>query len=213
MNPASKPTAASSNGNPLRERLRAETALSIVGAAEKVFAAQGLRAARMEEIASAAGVSVGTVYNHFEDREALLKALLDARRAELVENLDAALKQGSGQPFASMLERFTATLLDHFESHRAFLSIVIEGEHQRGFPAAGRPNDAMLEVYRRVEHLMTRGLRKKALRPQGAELWPALFMGAVRGAMVHNLYEKSPTRPLRERAPELVRFFLDGAGA
>lgn len=212
MNPASKP-AATSTSNPLRERLRAETALSIVGAAEKVFAAQGLRAARMEDIAAAAGVSVGTVYNHFEDREALLNALLDARRAELVASLDKALAEGSGEPFPVMLERFTATLLAHFESHREFFRIVIEGEHRRGIPAAGRPNDAMLEVYLRVEHLMSRGLRKRALRTQGAELWPALFMGAVRGAMTHNLYEKSPPRALGERAPELVRFFLDGAGA
>ena len=213
MNPGSKPAPAPLNSNPLRERLRAETARAIVGAAEKVFAAQGLHAARMDDIASEAGVSVGTVYNHFEDREALLKALLATRRAELVANLDAALEEGSGEPFQFMLERFTSTLLEHFESHRPFFSIVIEGEHQRGFPATGRPNDSMLEVYQRVEHLMSRGLRKKALRPQGAQLWPALFMGAVRGAMVHSLYDKSPARPLAERAPDLVRFFLDGAGA
>ncbi len=213
MNPSSKTAPVVSSGNPLRERLRAETARSIVGAAEKVFAAQGVNAARMDDIASEAGVSVGTVYNHFEDRESLLNGLLATRRAELVANLDAALEAGGGEPFPFMLERFTSTLLEHFESHRPFFSIVIEGEHRRGFPATGRGNDAMLEVYQRVEHLMTRGLRKKALRSQGAELWPALFMGAVRGAMVHSLYDKSPARPLAERAPDLVRFFLDGAGA
>jgi AcrR family transcriptional regulator len=210
MNPGSKPAAAPLSSNPLRERLRAETARSIIGAAEKVFAAQGLRAARMDDIATEAGVSVGTVYNHFEDRESLLKALLDTRRAELVADLDAALEEGSGEPFQFMLERFASTVLEHFESHRPFFSIVIEGEHQ---PATGRPNDTMREVYKRVEHLMTRGLRKKALRPQGAELWPALFMGAVRGLMVHSLSDKSAARPLGERAPDLVRFFLDGAGA
>ena len=212
MHPGSKPAPAPPAGNPLRERLRAETARSIISAAEKVFAAQGLRAAKMDDIAAEAGVSVGTVYNHFEDREALLNALLDTRRAELVAKLDAALEEASGEPFPFLLERFTATVLAHFESHRPFFSIVLEGEHQR-FGATGKQNDAMLEVYKRVEHLMTRGLRKKALRPQGAELWPALFMGAVRGAMIHSLSEKSPARPLGERAPDLVRFFLDGAGA
>lgn len=212
MNPDSKNTARHAL-TPLRERLRAQTALAIASAAETVFAAQGLRAARMEDIASAAGVSVGTLYNHFEDRDALLKALLDARRKELVRSLDAALDAGEREPFAALLERFTATLLGHFETHRTFFRIVIEGEHERGLSASGRPSGALVEVYRRVEALIARGLRKRALRSQGSQLWAALFMGAVRGAMVHDLYQQAPARPLGERAPELVRFFLEGAGA
>ena len=211
MNPGSKSAAAV---QPLRERLRAETARAIVGAAEAVFAAQGLHAARMDDIAARAGVSVGTLYNHFADREALLCAALGARRAELLLSLDSALGETSGEPFEALLGRFTRTLLDHFESHRPFLSIVLEREQQRGYPPASSPGagaNAMLEIYQRVEHLMTRGLRKKALRAAGAELWPALFMGALRGVLVHSLYEKSK-RPLGERAPDVVAFFLQGAG-
>src|SRR5919201_3557298 len=64
----------------LRERLRAETGRAIAAAAEETFAANGVREARIEEIAARAGVSVGTVYNHFEDREALLNGLVERRR-------------------------------------------------------------------------------------------------------------------------------------
>ena len=60
---------------------------------------------------------------------------------------------------------------------------------------------------------MVRGTKKKTLRAQGAELWPALFMGAVKGAMMHSLYDKRSASPLGSRAPEIVRFFLSGAGA
>lgn len=195
----------------LRERVRAETTRAVLGAAETVFAAQGLRAARMEDIAARAGVAVGTVYNHFEDREALLQALLATRRTELVEKLDAALEAGSGQPFPALLELFTRAVLDHFESHRAFFTIIMEGEHERGLAGAGRPSGTMLEVQQRVEHLIARGLRKKALR--SGDLWPAIFMGAVKSVMVHSLNDTARARPLGERAPELVRFFLEGAGA
>lgn len=208
MNPDSKPEAAV---QPLRERLRAETVRAITSAAEAVFAAQGLHAARMDDIAARAGVSVGTLYNHFADREALEGAVLDARRGELLAQLDGALGETSGEPFEALLGRFTRTLLDHFETHRPFLSIVLEREQQqqRAYPA-GKVN-AMREIYERIAALMQRGLRKKALRAAGGDLWAALFMGALRGVLVHSLYEPSK-RPLGERAPEVVAFFLHGAG-
>jgi hypothetical protein len=58
---------------------------------------------------------------------------------------------------------------------------------------------------------MARGLRKRALRTQGSDLWTALYMGAVRGVLVNALFDESK-RPLGERAPEVVQFFLKGAG-
>ena len=196
---------------PLRERLREETGRAVMAAAEEVFAAQGMHAARMEEIAARAGVSVGTVYNHFEDRDALLSALLAARRAELCQRLDLALEHGAKEPFTRQLERFVAALFEHFESHRPFLTLVIEGEHVRQTAAPhGKGSQAMTEIYRRIETLLRRGVQKKELRSDGAALWPALFMGSIKGVLVFEIYQ--PGRgSIIERAPELVRFFLQGA--
>ena len=87
----------------LRQRLRAETRAAILAAAEEVFAARGLRGARMEAIASRAGVAVGTLYNHFQDREALLSALIQSRRQALLDRVDRALAGGSATFEASLL--------------------------------------------------------------------------------------------------------------
>src|ERR1700744_4649774 len=103
---------------PLRERLRAETVRAILAAAEQVFADKGIRAARVEEIAHRAGVAVGTVYNHFEDRESLLSALVEESRAELAGRLQAA--DDPAQPFEAQLRRFVRTVFEHFESKREF---------------------------------------------------------------------------------------------
>jgi AcrR family transcriptional regulator len=59
----------------------------IVGAATRVFAEKGFRRATTREVARAAGVSEGTIYNYFEDKDALLMAILHGlneteRRAE-----------------------------------------------------------------------------------------------------------------------------------
>jgi AcrR family transcriptional regulator len=64
-----------------RERLAENTARlrrqHILDAARRVFAARGFHRATIREIAAEAGVSDGTIYNVFEDKLALLLALLD----------------------------------------------------------------------------------------------------------------------------------------
>jgi len=59
--------------------------LAIVDAATEVFAQRGFAATQMVDVAQAAGVSVGTLYNYVEGKEALL--LLGAERpfADIVE--------------------------------------------------------------------------------------------------------------------------------
>lgn len=52
-------------GMPKRERTRAQLA----GAAIQVFAARGVLGATVQEIADVAGVTTGTVYNHFKTKE------------------------------------------------------------------------------------------------------------------------------------------------
>src|SRR5512146_1839893 len=86
----------------LRDRLREETARAILSAAEEVFAEEGLHAARMERIAGRAGVAVGTLYNHFADRAALVAALCAAGRGVLLERIDAAVAAAAAGPRAEL---------------------------------------------------------------------------------------------------------------
>jgi AcrR family transcriptional regulator len=63
----------------------------ILAAAREQFAELGLDV-RMEQIARASGVGVGTVYRHFPAKEDLLQALADERFASLAEKARAALQ-------------------------------------------------------------------------------------------------------------------------
>ena len=56
-------------GLPKRERTRAQ----LVDAAIKVFSARGVAASTIQEIADVAGMTTGTVYNHFKTKEELLR--------------------------------------------------------------------------------------------------------------------------------------------
>jgi AcrR family transcriptional regulator len=203
MNPNSKSEA---RVRPLRERLREETVRAIIGAAEEVFAKKGVRDARVEEIAQRAGVAVGTVYNHFDDREGLLQALLEERRAELAAKVVRATDDA--EPFEAQLRKFVRAVLEHFDSKREFLAILLEGDGA----SISRPSEALLELRARGQALVRRGVEQKALRSKGVELFPSMLFGALRASLIYELHNPGKMA-FRERADAVVDFFLHGAGA
>src|SRR6476619_7750010 len=87
----------------LRDRIRETTVQAILSAAEEVFADDGFHAARMGAIAAKAGVSVGTLYNHFEDRDALLGGLLVSHRVDLIDRIDQVISEAASQPLRERL--------------------------------------------------------------------------------------------------------------
>src|SRR3954453_22677342 len=87
----------------LRERFREQSNQAMLAAAEQVFAEQGLHGASMQQIAERAGVAVGTLYNHFKDREALLDALRAQRRLELLGRIDRGHAELQKEPFRVQL--------------------------------------------------------------------------------------------------------------
>jgi AcrR family transcriptional regulator len=60
-----------------RQREKALRRETILRAAETLFAQKGYRKTRIEEVADAAEVSVGTVYGYFKNKESLLINVLD----------------------------------------------------------------------------------------------------------------------------------------
>jgi len=197
---------------------------AILTAAEEVFANKGLHAAHMGEIASLAGVAVGTLYNHFADRDALLAGLLEARRDELLARIDEALAAGGGNArrpiirpsFRERLRAFLQAVLAHKEAHRRFFQILMQGEivrYQETFPSACHvPSATMHEMFTRLDKLMKQGLREKALRADIVDLAPVLLMGMVRAVMIRDTLVKGGAGDLVSETDRLLTFFFQGAG-
>jgi AcrR family transcriptional regulator len=188
---------------------------AILQAAEEVFADQGLHAAPMGDIAARAGVAVGTLYNYFEDREALLAGLLASRRSELVGQVDARLKAMAKAGPAEKLRAVMEALLAHLQGHRRFMYIVMQGEtvrHQTGAPAAaGRlPSETVRELLGRIEPIIKQGVRAGLVRADLAELGPMLFLSMVRAVALRDVLQDGAGELVSE-AERLVGFFLRGA--
>ncbi|WP_404402056.1 TetR/AcrR family transcriptional regulator [Pelagibacterium halotolerans] len=69
----------------------------IVEAALEVFARRGYAAARLDDIAARAGVSKGTLYLYFENKEALFEAVVSQSFAPNIERVRAVIAQAEGR--------------------------------------------------------------------------------------------------------------------
>ena len=190
----------------LRERLRSATKASILQAAEEAFIEAGMDSARMESIAARAGVAVGTLYNYFEDREALVGALVQDRRAALLARIDAALGRAAGLPFEKVLDAFLQALFDHWSAHRGILAQAIEaGRSERGRRVL------IDEIVRRAEAVLATGRSAGRVRPDENGDQAALLVGMVRGLLVKDVVQGE--RALSVRGPRRVaEVFLGGVG-
>src|SRR5215813_15108980 len=63
---------------------------AIVGAALEEFCARGFAATRLDDVAARAGVAKGTIYLHFDDKEALFREIVGTMLVPLVAVLEEA---------------------------------------------------------------------------------------------------------------------------
>ena len=92
-------------GQPRWQRRAENRPGEICAAALEVFAEKGFAAARLEEIARRAGVSKGTLYLYFKDKEDLFRAVVRDTVAPNIEVIRASLAKAE-IPFAQVVRLF-----------------------------------------------------------------------------------------------------------
>lgn len=96
----------------------------LVAAAVEVFSKKGFHAAKMQEIADAADVGKGTIYEYFKTKDELFLAVydswMDAFEAAMHRASDAALDP------LSKADAIIETAIDFYEKHSAHASILLE---------------------------------------------------------------------------------------
>jgi AcrR family transcriptional regulator len=188
----------------LRDRLREEAARAILGAAEEVFASEGL-GARMDRIAERAGVAVGTLYNHFEDRAALVAALVRSRREALLSRLDAALAGARGASAADRLRAFLGAVEEHARAHGPLLAALMQAG---AGPGEARPASLLDELVRRADAVVAQGIASGELRRDQAKVFGLALVGMARALLLRAV--EGGAEP-GEATAAIVDLFLRGA--
>lgn len=97
------------------ERRRTRNRDAILAAAENLFGARGIDAVSIDEIALAADLAKGTVYNHFADKDALASEIARAARADGEARVNEA-NAGVRDPVRRTLRGIV--VFAHFAWHR-----------------------------------------------------------------------------------------------
>jgi AcrR family transcriptional regulator len=109
----------------MKNQLRSEkTQTRIMQAAIRCFAEQGYAAAGVAEICTAAGVSKGAFYNHFESKNALFVTLLKSWLGDLDKSLEVIADQSTS--FADMLALMAQIVEGIFDSYHEQIPILFE---------------------------------------------------------------------------------------
>ncbi len=94
-----------------RQLQKEQTRTALLKAAYDVFSSQGIQAARMADIAQAAGVSHGTVFLHFPTQERLVAEVLDTYCGEIAR--DTHLSAVTCRTLREFLEAHVAGISRH----------------------------------------------------------------------------------------------------
>jgi len=166
----------------MRRTVREAVRVAILDAAEELIARHGLHDAALVQIARRAGVAVGTLYNYFTDRDALIRDLFESRRATFRPRLLAAIQAGSDLPFEPRLRRFVREVFEAFESHRSFLKLAVENEHLKP-SASTTPQDLLAGV----RDIIAAGVREDVISVDRAELLPLVVTAMIKALAVHRI--------------------------
>jgi AcrR family transcriptional regulator len=142
---------------PKWRRLPEERPHQIIDAAIEVFGERGLSGARLEDIAKRAGVSKGTIYLYFPNKEALFKEMVRLTIIARMEHEERTVEQHQG----SATELLESWMTEHWEFLRQpvvrTISRLVIGELHR-FPELVQ--FYMDEVVRRKYGLVTRLIQR-----------------------------------------------------
>jgi AcrR family transcriptional regulator len=203
---------ASKNGRGLRRRDEARELFrnAILEAAEEVFSEHGFHAARIHDVAARARMGVGTIYNHFGQKEDVLRALVDDRGAEFLAAIDA----GDDDP-ADFEGRLTARLsraADYVTRHRAFFRLAVELGLLGGATAVarqvlGRKQPPVgMRARASLKKLAAEGVEAGHLAPRDPDLLARLLGSTIRMLTLYVLEEgKLPPGGAAEVAGLFVR--------
>src|SRR3954447_23097894 len=171
--------------SPRQDRSRA-TVDAILEAAARVLVKQGFERTTTNRVAEAAGVSIGSLYQYFPSKEALVAALVERHIETMSERLQAEMVAIADAPLAVAIKRMVALMLSAHAIEPQLHRVLNEQ-----VPRVGRLH-RVHEVEARMQRLSRAWFerRRQELRP-GLELDTAAFVvvqaieALTHGAMIH----------------------------
>ncbi len=189
-----------------RDRRREQTRDRLFDAALEVFRRDGVAAARIDDIANAAGVSRGTFYFHFPTKDDVLLKLLAESQADISEQLDELPNE---TPIGTVLETMARAMAAEWKDDPDLLreiGTVALKVTALSLPNATRQHPVQLALIPRFDTAVSRGEIGTLIPP---ELLTEFFLVNLFGAALS--WCGNQIVPLDFLLTNVVSFFLKAA--
>jgi len=186
----------------------------IIQAAIGVFAKNGVVKSRMIDIARAAGVGKGTIYEYFRSKEDIFIAAYNYFYRQTQAMMNQAL-QASQEPEQQLKNLIRVSLSGFFENNAEFLEIMMD------FWAEGirKKNERIIEainlkaIYRQyralIRAIIDRGIRQHVFRPINSQVVASFLIGSLDGLLLQWIMEPD-LFDIDEVTKTIIDGFLNG---
>ena len=152
----------------------------IVAAALEAFAERGFTATRLEDVAERAGVSKGTLYLYFRNKEELFKAVVRHAMLPSLELAEARLAASTGS-MEQILREIAGGLVGAIAGTRmgAIPKLIIA--EAGNFPDLAQfyVDEVITRAFRLMNAIVTRGVARGELRNIDRNLLPPVIAGPI----------------------------------
>jgi len=160
--------------------------------AVEILTNEGMADLTMEKIAREVGVSRGTLYNYFDDRDAVLIFVENTTIEPSLEALDRTIARAV--PPAERLEAIARIILDEVHANRA-LACVLFVREEPGSPRQdnrARLRDRVLSAIRSV---IEEGIEEGAFKQLRSDVVAEIFLGALTESIEAMTLAREPCKP------------------
>lgn len=171
-----------------------------------VLTEHGLNGTTMDRVAAAAGMSKGSLYNHFRGKQDLLEFVRDRVVAPMQEALDETV--GNSLPAAEKLAVISRLWREYLLKHHAVFEFLINDRAARRL-LSDTEQPTYASAIKQVASIIEQGIEEGAFRPVDASAAAEMFVSASIG-MVEQEFAAGTIRPVAEAVDALMGIFLHG---
>ena len=195
-----------------RERRIAARRMQILDAAARVFAEKGFHRATTKEIAAAADVSEGTIYNYFGGKREILSAIVKETETPMVAALLEMGELGDREAMVEMIEKGLSITEAQLPFNRTLFS--------EAWVDDGILEESIAARIRQIHQLLTKYIAERIaagiFRPVDPALVAQLVLGMFGSLIVPAIRGMAPLPSPKKRralAEAMVDLLLDGVRA
>lgn len=172
---------------------------ALVEATARILVRDGFDRASTNRIAEAAGVSIGSLYQYFPGKEALVAAVIERHNRDLMAVVDRALEHAAEKPLAAGVRLLVAAAIDAHRVDPALHRVLAEQT-----PRSGALAD--IELFQRDAYALFRSYleaHRAAIVARDLDLAAFVCVTAIE-ALTHTAVIHRPDMLADERVEQLV---------